>query len=223
MYRLYLLDADNTLFDFAQAEEYALRSASEAFGLGCGAEDVREYSQINEALWKAYERGEIAQDRLRTERFARYLAGRSEADPKVFAEAFVQGLGEAAFLFPEAGALVKALHAKAKLVLFTNGISEVQRSRIAKSGLEEYFDGLCISGELGFQKPDPRMVEAAMAMAGIADKSAVLVVGDSQTADIECARRAGVDSCLYNPQGHAVVVRPTYEVKSLMEIPELGR
>lgn len=224
MYALYLIDADETLFDYHRAERSSLEKTLADEGISFSEEIYQAYAQINAALWEAYEKNEITQEALRVERFARFLAHlKHRGDPEAVSAAYLGHLGESAFLLDGALELAQALHQDARLVLFSNGIAEVQRSRMAHSGLLPYFVGLCISGEMGFQKPDPRMVDAAMAMADCKDKESVLVVGDSQTADIECARRAGVDSCLYNPHAHPLESSPTFVVRHLSEIPPLKK
>ena len=73
-YQAFILDADNTLFDFDRAEQAALREALTSSGYQNYPEDVFvRYHRINEELWKLFERGMIEQQDLRTERFRRLI------------------------------------------------------------------------------------------------------------------------------------------------------
>jgi FMN phosphatase YigB (HAD superfamily) len=69
-FRGYLLDADNTLFDFDRAEREAL---AETLAAVCPAPPppgvFAEYHRINAGLWKRFEQGEVDQAGLRVERF----------------------------------------------------------------------------------------------------------------------------------------------------------
>ncbi len=66
-------------------------------------------------------------------------------------------------------------------------------------GLAEYLDVVVASGEVGYQKPDPRLFEAAGRQMKIhADE--ILHVGDS-LADVEGARGAGFSAALLIRQG----------------------
>ena len=55
-------DADGTLFDYETGEAAALRGALEFCGLPFEAAVGARYSEINAAIWREFERGEISQD-----------------------------------------------------------------------------------------------------------------------------------------------------------------
>ena len=195
-YSLLLSDADNTLFDFFAAEKAALRDALSVCGLPFTNETAALYSSINDGLWKAYERREITQESLRVERFRRLLAHFPEVSlaPEEVGRHFTDRLGQYAYLLPGALEFVKAVHPLMPIVLVTNGITTVQKARLAKSEIAPYIARAVISEEIGASKPDPKMLFAAMEQMGVTDKSQVILLGDSLTADIEAARRAGIKS-----------------------------
>ncbi len=202
-YSLLLSDADNTLFDFYAAEEAALRDALSFCGLPFSEETARLYSRINEALWKAYERREVTQEELRILRFQRLLSHFPEAShtAEEVGNCFTGRLGQYAFLLPGALEFVKTVHKAMPIVLVTNGIASVQRSRLQKSEIAPYIAEAVISGEIGSSKPDPQMIHVAMEKMNVTDKSSVILLGDSLTADIEAARRAGIASIHLCGQG----------------------
>ena len=65
-YQWLLLDADNTLFDFDAAEEFALGRLFCHYVLADTPELRAGYRAINSALWAAFDRGEIGTPRSGT-------------------------------------------------------------------------------------------------------------------------------------------------------------
>ena len=64
-YTTLLFDADNTLLDFDKAENEALKKVMTDYKLHITEENCRRYSEINDALWKKFEKGEIEKARTR--------------------------------------------------------------------------------------------------------------------------------------------------------------
>ena len=219
-YSLLLSDADNTLFDFYAAEKAALLDALTFCGLPFSEETAALYSRINDSLWKAYERREITQEELRIERFRRLLHHFCEVTrtAEEVGSCFTDRLGQYSFLLPGALEFVKTVYKTMPIVLVTNGIASVQRARLKKSEIAPYISEAVISGEIGVSKPDPKMLYIAMEKMNIADKSSVILLGDSLTADIEAARRAGISSIHLCGQGNRQENSPAdYQAETLTE------
>ncbi|MEG0050241.1 MAG: HAD-IA family hydrolase [Clostridia bacterium] len=197
-YQLLLADADGTLFDFHLGERFAISHVFECFGIAVTEEHMSLYHQINDGHWKRLERGETTQERLRVERFADFLAQiHIKADAQAMSRCFMEKLGQQRFLLPGAKAFCEQISAVMPIVLVTNGIAQVQRGRFTNCELSPYLSGMVISEEIGHPKPHPAMVEKAMELQGVTDKRAVVLLGDSITADIAAANNAGVDSILF--------------------------
>ncbi|WP_379132213.1 YjjG family noncanonical pyrimidine nucleotidase [Paenibacillus sp. sgz500958] len=220
-YELILFDADDTLFDYEMAERHALHSAFEQFGYPAGAaEHTVVYKEINKALWRELELGLISSMALRVERFRRLFATQGlELEPEVFSEAYLKYLGEGSFLIPGAVELCGELDGL-RLAIITNGIREVQTSRIQGSLLCNTFEQVIISEEAGCQKPEKGIFDYAFNKLGLTDKDKVLIVGDSLTSDIQGGINYGIDTCWYNPRGavNASNLQPTYEIRDLSEL-----
>ena len=191
-------------------------------GLEATADRLALYSRINEALWRLFEQGGITQSALRVRRFEQFLEaiGHAELDAQAMAQAFVEALGRQSV--PIDGA-IDALRRWSRLlpvIIVTNGIARVQHGRMDGSEARHYIRGMVISEEVGAAKPDPRMIEAGMAAAGVSDRSRVLMLGDSLSSDIAAAANAGVDACWYNPQGKANEsgLPIAYTIRSLDEV-----
>ncbi len=224
-YTVLLLDADGTLFDYDRAESHAFAATCTELGLHYReADHLPAYRRINSELWKAFERGEVDQAALAVERFRRVLQEMGqEADASVMADRYLAHLARGSFLLPGALEVVRTLSGRADLVLLTNGLSRVQRSRFADSGLAAYIPHLVISDEIGSQKPEPEIFDVALAPFDGADSSQVLMVGDSLSSDILGGVRYGIDTCWFNPDGRENPdgPQPTYEIRKLTELPDL--
>ena len=202
-YQYLLIDNDNTLMDFGAAEAKALRETLQRAGLPSDDGTCEVYSRINDALWKALERGETTQPLLKVERFRQLLAylNRTDADPAELGAAYALNLGNYADLLPGAEDFVRAVHGRMKIALVSNGVSAIQRSRLAKCPLTPLFDAIVISEEAGVAKPDPRLLEIALEQLGCTDKKQAVMMGDSLSADIAAANNAGVDSIFFSLKG----------------------
>ena len=220
-YSWLLLDADGTLFDYDRAETKALAYTFEQTGLTFNDDYTNTYRQINGSIWQDFERGKITQQAIRAERFRRLFNTLGiDAHPVDFGERYLTNLGRQGDLIDGALDLLQALYGNCKLLLITNGIAEVQRSRLSRSPIQDYFEAIIISGEVGFSKPHPGIFDAAFQAMDHPPKRETLIVGDSLTSDIQGGLNYGIDTCWYNPQRaprNAQIV-PRFEINHLHEL-----
>ena len=207
------------------AEKQAFLRALEEYKLDVDKEEsLKLYSQINKHIWEEFERGEITADRLRVERFERFSKKiKIDFDAVSFSKAYAKFLGEGAYLFDDSVEVIDYLSKKYKLALVTNGLKDVQKSRISKTPLKDYFQELIISDEIKISKPDPRIFDYALDKLDHMDKSKVLMIGDSLTSDMQGGINAGIDTCWYNPNHleNKSGLNLTYEIHSLNELKEI--
>ena len=221
-YDVLLCDADNTIFDFNKAEENAFAAACQRVELEPNEDIHALYCEINESLWKLLEQGGITQKVLRVRRFELFLEaiGKPELDAQAMAEEFVNALGRQSVPIEGAVEAIARWSQMVPVIIVTNGIAKVQHGRMERSEVRHYIRGMVISEEVGAAKPDPKMIFVGMEMAGVTDKSRVLMLGDSLSSDIAAAVNAGVDACWYNPHAmentKGLPVR--YEIRDLDEI-----
>lgn len=224
-YRWLLFDADDTLFDFHSAQDFSLTKTLVHFGLEPTPERKERFKTINAGLWAEFDRGNITQEALVVERYARFLAQEGvEGDPAAWNDYGLHALAENPVLIPGAERLCRSLSEKYTLALVTNGVSYVQRARLEASPLARYFGKrVYISGEMGCRKPEKRFFDLVLEDLGATkNRSQVLVIGDSLSSDITGAFNARLDSVwLHWPGVKAGVVRPTYEVDSLAQLSKL--
>ncbi len=113
-------------------------------------------------------------------------------------------------VFADVAGMLEQLGGSHRLALVTNGAPDLQREKIAASGLAGYFDAIVVSGELGIGKPDPRIFAHALDLVG-ARPEAAMMVGDSLTRDVAGAQRAGMRAIWINrmerriPEGARIV------------------
>ena len=220
-YPYLLFDADNTLFDFDQAERNAHLLLCRAHGLAFSEEGYQLYHKCNADLWRDFDRGLCTKEYLLVERFRRYLAITGErADPEALNRDHLRALGEGAMLLPGAEELCQVLSRDHRLYLLTNAVASVQKTRFANSAIAPYFQGVFISEEVGVGKPDPAYFDYVFhAVPGLARDNA-LVIGDSLTSDIQGANNAGLPCCWFNPKGQPRPqgLRIDYEIRTLEEL-----
>ncbi|OWA33692.1 noncanonical pyrimidine nucleotidase, YjjG family [Saccharibacillus sp. O16] len=226
-YRYLLFDADDTLLDFQRCEREALAGALKEAAVDRAYEECLTcYSAINRALWLDYEQKKITQSELRSERFRRMFAQLGiEQNPEAFGELYLRHFAAGSFLTPDALAVCDALKPHFDLSIITNGIRDVQFSRIYGSALKEHFDHIVVSDDVGFAKPAPEIFDHALHRIGCEDKSQVLIIGDSLTSDIRGGHLYGIDTCWYNPAQlqNGSDITPTYEISRLPDLlPLLG-
>lgn len=217
-YRFLLVDNDNTLMDFSHAEYLSLKEVLQAWQLPDDDTVCNAYHHINDALWKALERGETTQQQLKYDRFAQLLEhlGRTDLDAAELSQRFASNLSTHAELLPGAMALLEAIHGQMKIALVSNGVSAIQRGRLSRCTFTPLLDAVLISEEIGVKKPDPRMVDMALEALGCTDRSQAVLLGDSLSADIPAAVNAGIDSIYLSLHGN-VSEQATYTVFSLEE------
>ena len=218
-YKAILMDADHTLLDFNAAEDQALQKLFERYGVKA-PEASEVYKRINNACWAAYEKGEMSQDELQYVRYERFFAAMSlSLDAREVSQAYNRLLSLQPDILPYADEVVRAIHEKLPVVIVTNGLPSIQRPRLRASALFPYIDGVIISEEIGFRKPDPEIVRAALDAARIENPADALFVGDSLTSDMPAARDAGVDFLWYNPSGRERPenARVAYEARDVRE------
>ncbi len=221
-YEVILFDADETLFDFNKAEESALEKTMVGHGIDYDNEHhLGHYREVNRVIWDELEKGLITAKELKVERYRRFFEELGMSiDPQKFSDNYLVALGEMAFLFNGAKEILDELHKKYKLILITNGLAKVQRSRLEKTLLQNYFQSIVISEEIGISKPNPGIFEHAFKSVNHSNKKTALIVGDSLKSDIKGGINFGIDTCWYNPTGvvNNLDIKPKYEITSLSEI-----
>lgn len=197
----FLLDADETVLDFIRSSKESFLSAMCTAGLSAIEGEYALFKRINDGLWREYERGEVSKARLVVERFARLFEQTGvSADPASVNRIYFTTLSRTGYLLPGADEFLTALSACGKVFLVTNGTPAAQYGRLDALGIRGRFDGIFVSDEIGYAKPDRRFYEYVFSRTGLCAEDC-LVIGDSLSSDIRGANNAGIESIWYAPNG----------------------
>ncbi len=220
-----LIDLDNTLLDFTAGANRSLKIALKAFAIEPSVSNIQIYHTINHQCWEAFEKGELDVDTLRRRRFELFVEQLSvSVDADKLNTFYLSRLSEQTDEITGARQFLHWASSKYKLVLATNGFASVQRPRIARSQLQSFFEHIVISEEIGVQKPHAGFFDHAFEKMKYPAKERVMIIGDSQSSDINGGRNYGIRTCWLR-QDTSETDSPQdlfhLEVTSLEEIPGL--
>lgn len=215
-------DLDATLLDFHRSESEALSKTLLNHDITPNTEMICYYSRVNDSQWKLLEKGEITREKVLTRRFEIFFDGIGvKADPKEIRREYEYNLSQSAFYMENAEELLTELKDIYRLFVVSNGTAKVQDGRIAKSGIDKYFEKIFISEKIGYNKPDKRFFEYCFASLPDLDPDDTVIVGDSLSSDIKGGKNAGIKTVWYNPhiQEPPQDLIPDYQVTDLDMLP----
>ncbi|MYH68072.1 MAG: HAD family hydrolase [Dehalococcoidia bacterium] len=141
---------------------------------------------------------------------------------EAMADRFTELRHKAIKLFPDATDTLQRLKdSGVRLGLLTNGNSASQRGKIARFGLEPFFDHIQIEEEFGLGKPEARAFRNALARLD-AEAEDAWMVGDNLEADILGAQQVGVHAIWMDADRAGLpdeaTVRPDRIIHALSEL-----
>lgn len=220
-YEILLFDVDDTLLDFNLAEDAALNRLFEQEKIATTPTMISRYKEINESMWRAFERGEVTKTSLHNTRFSIALKEFGiDVDGEYFETVFQKYLQEAHHYVDGAYELIAQLADNYDLYVVSNGVTKTQNKRLADADLAKYFKGIFISEQTGFQKPMPAFFDYVFDRIDGLNKEKTLIVGDSLTSDVKGGLLAGIDTCWFNFRDilNITEIQPHYEIKKLHEL-----
>ncbi|NCC06806.1 MAG: noncanonical pyrimidine nucleotidase, YjjG family [Clostridia bacterium] len=221
-YNCLLFDMDDTLLDFAAAEDAAIHETLEHFEFDDIDSACEKYKAINKLLWQKLDKGEIKQDKLVVLRFEQLLREVGKLGNAAEMNKFYLGaLSTHCDIYVGVDEMLDELSQVATLAIVSNGIEYVQARRLKDSGIEKYFDAVAVSGKIGASKPARRIFDAVLTELGIENRSKVLVVGNSLSTDVQGGKNAGLKTCLLNTNGEDLPensVKPDYVIKGYEQL-----
>ena len=201
-YRHFIWDFDGTLFDSYPHSTRALYVTARHYGV-----DV-SYDQVSRAIRHSFKRAFelVGLDDEQLKMFHR-LRGDDAFEPPIVP-------------FPHAEAVLRALHeAGARHYLYTHSNHRMSLRYIRQFGLEQYFAGRVTPDDPGFaMKPDPGAIRYILKHWHI-DPADAVMVGDREI-DVRCARDAGVDGILIDPDHLVETTCARYRIDDLIQIIE---
>ncbi len=223
LYSFVLWDLDNTLLDPHPPERASIRNCFRDFNLGqCTDAMLDTYPAINNRWWTMCERGEKSKEEILVGRFVEFLGqfGLRTDIAAEFASDYMERLGDTICPIDGAMETLKALKGRVKQYLVTNGVWASQRKKVQNSGIDKIIDGIFVSEDIGFEKPEKRIYQIVFERIGCDNPAEAIMVGDSLTTDIRGANNAGIACCWFNPKGKEKPsdIRVDYEIRRIPEV-----
>lgn len=225
-YEILLFDLDGTLLDFDKSEIEDFKKLLLAKGIAFEQKIFDLYKEVNEGLWRAYEKGEITMSYLLETRFKKTMEKLGyDIDGAAWEKEYRQYLGDYAFIIDGADEVLKNLHRDHRIFAVTNGVGDTQVNRLKIAGLLDYFEDIFVSQVIGFQKPSVEFFNYAASKIKDFDIKKALIIGDSPVSDILGGINAGIDTCLISLNGktNTTAYKSNYEINSLMELYDICR
>ncbi len=200
MFKILLLDLDDTILDFQKAEHIAISKTFRAFGIEPTDSVCSRYSQINKVHWEALERRELTRQQVLVGRFEVLFQELGvAADAAACAKLYEQNLSQGHYFLPGAQAAMESLVKKYRLFLVSNGTASVQAAKLKSADLKRFFEDIFISQEMGADKPALEFFQRCFDRIRDFDPAKTMIVGDSLTSDIRGGINAGIATCWINP------------------------
>lgn len=226
MYKYLLWDIDGTVLDFIAAESCAIKSLFKKYNLGeCTDEMVSLYSEINTKYWKKLEKNEITKPEVLTGRFREFfeIFGIDTSIINSFNSDYQLALGDYIIYVDNAKDILLSQKGKYVLCAVTNGTKKAQDKKLHTSGLDEIFDEIFISENVGYEKPNKEYFDFVFKSLDITDKREVLIIGDSLSSDMKGGFNAGIDTCWFNPSHNpnTLGIPVTYEIDTFDKLEDI--
>ncbi|MCX6203862.1 MAG: YjjG family noncanonical pyrimidine nucleotidase [Bacteroidetes bacterium] len=222
-------DLDHTIWDFELNSKETLwdlhlKYELEAKGINDFDVFYSQYSVHNHRLWDRYTKGFIKQEELRWKRIYLSLLDYKIADEalaKEMSHDYLDILPNKKNLFPYTIEILEYLKGKEyKMHLITNGFESVQFKKIKNSNLADYFIEVITSEASNSLKPQKEIFEYALKSANAKVENSIMI-GDNESADIQGAINAGMDSVFVNHLQVKPTVPATYTITHLKELENL--
>ena len=195
---IFLVDADETLLDFRRAEHEQFFSSLREAGIFADEKSYLRFSQINDGLWKALERGETTRAKLVVERFSLLFSELGIcADAKSISDSYLAGMPHRGYFLPGAREFLYALKARGRVYIVTNGSEKAQTERLGMTGIAALADGVFISERIGADKPSAAFADYTEHHIPGYERERAVWIGDSLTSDAACAATRAIDFILY--------------------------
>ncbi|MFI6443717.1 HAD family hydrolase [Kitasatospora sp. NPDC050543] len=186
MQRLVLTDLDHTLIDRRGTVVNWATTFCDSLGLPPGAAEL-VHASVRARTYR----------RTFAELSATYgLAGSGEA----LWDEYVDGAASRVECFPGVlDALARLRAAGWTIAVVTNGATDVQRAKLAVTGLLDAVDAVCVSEEVCAPKPEPAIFHTAAARCGHHLSAGGWMIGNNPATDILGAQAVGLHSIWISP------------------------
>ncbi|MBQ5776373.1 MAG: YjjG family noncanonical pyrimidine nucleotidase [Bacteroidaceae bacterium] len=230
-HRNIFIDLDDTIWDFTANSHVSLEIMYRDLDIARIYPDYDAFSSAyyakNSELWALYHHGKIEKDFLIIERYAHLLRtiGYNDIDNRLaqrMNEYYLDTLALQTQLVPYAIELLDYLTRRGySLYILSNGFIEVQHKKLQSAGIEDYFERMVLSDEIGINKPDRRLFDYALEVTH-SQAADTLMIGDNYDADILGAMQAGWGQIYFDRNHRGITAQePQHTVHSLKEVMDI--
>lgn len=219
-YKYILIDLDDTILDTRANTHNALKEMSKYVDFPFNDEQIQYWYQMNDYLWKQLEEKQISRQELMDSRFPNLFSHfNKQIDTTNINQQYFDVLNQQHELMPGAKEILQELNKTYRLFAASNGTGDKQYSQTAGAKIDQYFEKIFLSEDIGFDKPDKKFFEAIENELQ-AKPEDFLMIGDSLSSDIAGANYSNIDSLWYNKNeiNNKTDFKPTYEVTKLADI-----
>lgn len=219
--KILLFDVDNTILDFDRCSYTSMKAAFSQFKLKFTDDMYDVFKEVNQGLWKQVQEGTLSKDglyKIRWDMIFKRLG--IVADGRKFERMFLTMLSQSSVSVVGARDLLEYLMPKYTLCVASNAPYKEQVRRLTNADFIKYFKFLFMSEKIGHQKPTKDFFDTCLEQIGPIEKSDVMMIGDSLSADINGATIYGIKTCWYNPNNYKTprVMPPTFVINKLADL-----
>jgi putative hydrolase of the HAD superfamily len=218
-------DGDGTLWDFQKVMRHSLKLALQELRKHVPSDaafrlTVDEMIELRDMVAGELKGTNISLEEIRLRAFIRTVSQVGPRDDELARHLntiYLEHRFKDAELYADAIPALDRLSPSYRLGLLSNGNSYPERC-----GLPNRFDFVIFSQDMGFEKPDRRIFEAALEHANCAAHE-LLHVGDSLKNDVYGARNAGIKSVWLNRNNASndTGIEPDFEISTLQGLPTI--
>ena len=219
MYKIVLLDLDDTIFDFKSGERNALKETFNNFNLDFTDDAYNEFSKLNEYYFQEYAKGNMTREEFHFNRFDKILKYLMvENNPVIINKYYMDSLSMQCEYVPGAYELILELSKNYILCIASNGKYDVQVNRLKKANIFELFDKVYVSSKIGYNKPSKEFFDYIFNDYKNYNKNEFVIIGDRLDSDILGGINSGIDTIWFNRNNKVSDIKPKYSFKTLDEI-----
>lgn len=195
-------DLDHTLWDFDKNSDLTFFKILKKNNLCIDVSKfLNSYHPINRKYWELYRENKVSKADLRyyrlSDTFKKLNYDINDDLINQLAIDYIEHLSDFNHLIPDTLIVLNSLKSNYRMHIITNGFKEVQKRKLEKSKLIQYFDSVTISEDVGVKKPHKLIFDHALTAANANVENSVMI-GDNFNADILGALGVGMKAIYYD-------------------------
>lgn len=223
MIKYILFDLDGTILDFNKGEADAFKRSINKFSdIKIKDDDVKKFSQINDYYFNQYKNGLMDRPTFHYHRFdeiAKYL--NIDIDVINCNKEYVDLLKYEAQIYDDVIDTLNYLKDKYELFVASNGMEEIQKSRMNLAQISTFFKKSYISASIGYNKPEKAFFDYIFNDLNDFDTDNYIIIGDRLDSDIMGGINSNIHTVFINRENIKTNNEAEYEIKSLKELKKI--